>query len=77
VTLVEPTEFFDGNGIEYLNRSIGVVTHSTDFNKLMTLITAAQKENSEKYADLVQKTIFLVSSEDFVRLNAVCSGETT
>lgn len=53
VSLIDPREFQDGNGLEILNRSIGAVTHSTDLNKLMNLMTNAQRDSEGKYQDLM------------------------
>jgi len=41
VALVDPREFQDGDGLEILNKSIGAITHSSDLNKLMILMTNA------------------------------------
>ena len=76
VALVDPSDLLEENGLEVLNRSIGIITHSSDLQRLMSLMTDKHLENNEKYQDLLSKTVFLVSPAEFVKLSGVCSGET-
>lgn len=39
-------------------------------------MTNVQRDSEGKFQELMQKTVFLVSSTDFAGLTAVCSGET-
>jgi len=43
----------------------------------MKNMTIKYREESEKYPDLMTKSVFLVTPEDFTKLSAVCSGETS
>jgi len=43
VALVDPNELNEDSGFEVLNRSIAVITHSTDLHNLMNLMTSKQQ----------------------------------
>jgi len=42
----------------------------------MKRMTEKHLENTDKYQNLIEKTVFLVKAEDFTTLISVCSGET-
>ena len=58
--MIEPNQFFEGDGVEIMNLSIGIITYDTDLNKMIQLINT-YKEKGEQYQTLNQKSIFLIS----------------
>jgi hypothetical protein len=77
VCLVEPSEFQDFNAMQILNVSQGVITygHHTDIHQIVNLVRG-QKGTPNQVRDFDKKTIFVVSHEDFERLQGIGQKQT-
>ena len=65
VVLMEPSLFFNQETVNILNISAGAITCDCELEQVVSQLFKTQATNSEKYADLVSKTIYLVSREEF------------
>lgn len=52
-------------GLDVLNQSKSIITTGVDLSSLVRLVVEKQSGNPEKYANLAQKTVFLVDKEEF------------
>ena len=64
------------NGLDILNAGIGAITYGVDLNKLIKSIFIKQRENRDKYIELAQKTIFLVTEEDYRKIILLTQSNT-
>lgn len=59
------------NGLDILNMSEACITYDADLNKLIKNIFIRQREDRDKYIELAQKTVFLVSSIDYHKISNI------
>lgn len=65
------------NGLDILNSCEAAITYNTDLNQLIKKIFGKQREDRDKYIELAQKTVFLVSHSDYHSLNDILQSKQT
>jgi hypothetical protein len=72
--LVDNDSLINGNGLDLINSSSGAIVYGVDLNKIVKMMFVKQREDRDKYCDLSSKTIYLVSEDDYQRINRCFSN---
>ncbi|CDW71537.1 UNKNOWN [Stylonychia lemnae] len=76
IVLIDPESLARNNGLDIINAGIGAITYGVDLNKTIKNIFIKQRENRDKYIELAQKTIFLVTEEEFRKILTITKSNT-
>ena len=74
--MIDPESLSRSNGLDILNAGIGAITYGVDLNKTIKNIFIKQRENRDKYIELAQKTIFLVTEDEFRKILLITQSNT-